>query len=32
MAFADLHGGNGFSVIEFDGSLVANILGVVPRF
>src|SRR5436305_12682815 len=31
MAFADLHGGVGFSVIDPHGSLVADLLGVVPR-
>src|ERR1041384_4070996 len=31
MAFSDLHGGVGFSVIDPHGSLVADLLGVVPR-
>jgi hypothetical protein len=31
MAFADLHGGLGFTVIDPHGSLVADLLGVIPR-
>ena len=31
MAFADLHAGIGFSVIDPHGSLVADLLGVIPR-
>src|SRR5947208_8639215 len=31
MAFADLHSGVGFSVIDPHGSLVADLLGVIPR-
>lgn len=31
MAFADLHAGVGFTVIDPHGSLVSDILGVVPR-
>jgi Type IV secretion-system coupling protein DNA-binding domain len=31
MAFADLYGGVGFSVIDPHGSLVADLLGVIPR-
>src|SRR3954468_895015 len=31
MAFADLHGGVGFTILDPHGSLVADVLGVVPR-
>src|SRR3954451_13686316 len=31
MAFADLHGGVGFTILDPHGSLITDILGVVPR-